>query len=61
MQWKREWLFVGELRNLIRCATANGVTFIYAISPGLDISYTSTKDLQALKNKLSQVGCEVKN
>ena len=29
--------------------------FVYAISPGLDMTYTSEKEINALKNKLQQV------
>jgi len=41
-------------------AKENGIRFIYAISPGLDIAYSSSKDVTALKRKLEQVnqlGC----
>ena len=35
--------------------------FYYALSPGLDMSYSNPKELQALKRKLEQVsqfGCD---
>ena len=48
-------MFLDELRDLIRGASDNGVTFVYAISPGLDIAYTNSKDVDALKQKLVQV------
>ncbi|CAF4938467.1 unnamed protein product, partial [Rotaria sp. Silwood2] len=38
-----------------------GIHFVYALSPGLDITYSSEKDLTALKLKfhqLSTIGCE---
>ena len=48
------------LTALIEAATASSVSFVYAISPGLDITYSSSKDVQLLKKKLEQVssfGC----
>ncbi|KAK7484918.1 hypothetical protein BaRGS_00023838 [Batillaria attramentaria] len=50
-----------NLTTLIESAHEKGVTFVYAISPGLDISFSSAKDVQALKRKLAQVaafGCQ---
>lgn len=44
-----------NLTGLIEAATENNVTFVYAISPGLDISFSSSKDVQCLKRKLEQV------
>lgn len=44
-----------HLSSLIMAAKENGMCFIYAISPGLDIVYSSTKDVLALKRKLEQV------
>jgi len=49
------------LTTLIDAAREAGVTFVYAISPGLDITYSSSKDVVCLKHKLEQVssfGCE---
>ncbi|KAL8621286.1 hypothetical protein ACOMHN_008111 [Nucella lapillus] len=49
------------LSSLIEGAHEKGVTFVYAISPGLDISFSSSKDVSALKRKLEQVatfGCK---
>lgn len=49
-----------NLTGLIEAATENNITFVYAISPGLDISFSSSKDVQCLKRKLEQVaafGC----
>ena len=37
------------------------VTFVYGISPGLDISYSQAKELELLKDKLDQLknaGCK---
>ncbi|KAI3382095.1 hypothetical protein SNEBB_006369 [Seison nebaliae] len=50
------------LRCLIdQCRDGNKVQFVYAISPGLDILYSSMDDLTTLTKKLQQVascGCE---
>lgn len=54
------FFFLEQLSGLIACAKANSVTFYYALSPGLDITYSSAKDLTFLKRKLEQVsqfGC----
>lgn len=50
-----------HLTSLIQAATENGVTFYYALSPGLDITYSSAKEVTSLKRKLEQVaqfGCK---
>lgn len=49
-----------HLTSLITSAKEHGITFYYAISPGLDITYSSAKEVTALKRKLEQVsqfGC----
>uniref|UniRef100_A0A8D2ZYB6 protein O-GlcNAcase n=1 Tax=Scophthalmus maximus TaxID=52904 RepID=A0A8D2ZYB6_SCOMX len=49
-----------QLMALISAAQQHNVDFIYAISPGLDITFSSTKEVAALKRKLDQVkefGC----
>lgn len=49
-----------HLTGLITSARENGVMFYYALSPGLDITYSNPKDIAALKRKLEQVsqfGC----
>jgi len=49
------------LTTLIDAAHDEGIVFVYAISPGLDITYSNSKDVTCLKNKLEQVasfGCE---
>ncbi|XP_064629897.1 protein O-GlcNAcase-like isoform X2 [Lineus longissimus] len=49
-----------HLTNLVEAAQENNVTFMYAISPGIDITFSSTKDVTSLKRKLEQVsqfGC----
>ncbi|CAF2104856.1 unnamed protein product [Rotaria magnacalcarata] len=50
-----------ELSQLIHIAKRYGIKFVYALSPGLDLIYSSDKDLRALKRKLDQgcyFGCE---
>ncbi|KAB0795141.1 hypothetical protein PPYR_11980 [Photinus pyralis] len=49
-----------HLTGLISAAKEHNVTFYYALSPGLDVTYSSTKEITALKRKLEQVaqfGC----
>lgn len=49
-----------HLQGLVSAAKATGIDFYYALSPGLDITYSSIKDTAALKRKLDQVsqfGC----
>lgn len=49
-----------HLQGLITAAKATGINFYYALSPGLDITYSSLKDTATLKRKLDQVsqfGC----
>ncbi|XP_054273322.1 protein O-GlcNAcase isoform X2 [Macrosteles quadrilineatus] len=49
-----------HLTGLISAARDNGIHFYYALSPGLDITYSSVKEVAALKRKLEQVsqfGC----
>ncbi|KAI9538130.1 hypothetical protein NQZ68_017863 [Dissostichus eleginoides] len=51
----------GQLRTLIKEAQSRGVTFVYALSPGQDIVFSSSCDLTLLKRKLRQVsdlGCQ---
>lgn len=45
-----------QLSQLIREARNRGVSFIYAIAPGLDITFSSSRDVGFLKRKLDQVG-----
>lgn len=50
-----------QLSSLISAAKEYGIRFYYAISPGLDIVYSSSKEVTCLKRKLEQVsqfGCE---
>ena len=44
-----------ELTQLIKETTSKGIHFIYAISPGLDITFSSKQDLNLLRKKLDQV------
>lgn len=49
-----------HLTGLIQAAKDQNITFYYALSPGLDITYSSQKEVAALKRKLEQVsqfGC----
>ncbi|XP_011495970.1 PREDICTED: protein O-GlcNAcase isoform X1 [Ceratosolen solmsi marchali] len=50
-----------HLTGLITAARESGITFYYALSPGLDITYSNVKEVTALKRKLEQVsqfGCQ---
>lgn len=44
-----------DLTQLIDNTTSKGVDFIYAISPGLDIIFSSKRELALLEKKLDQV------
>ncbi|GFY71708.1 protein O-GlcNAcase [Trichonephila inaurata madagascariensis] len=49
-----------HLTTLVQSAAENDVKFFYALSPGLDITYSNPKEIHALKRKLEQVcqfGC----
>lgn len=45
-----------QLIALISAAKQHNVEFIYAISPGLDLTFSNPKEVAALKRKLDQVG-----
>ncbi|XP_009305481.1 protein O-GlcNAcase isoform X1 [Danio rerio] len=50
-----------QLTTLISAAKEYGIEFIYAISPGLDITFSNQKEVSTLKRKLDQVthfGCK---
>ncbi|XP_068607035.1 protein O-GlcNAcase [Brachionichthys hirsutus] len=50
----------GQLIALISAAQRHGVDFVYAISPGLDVTFSNPREVAALKRKLDQVkdfGC----
>ena len=42
-----------EIKFLIDCAQNNNVKFIFAVSPGLDLSYGSPEDINAMIQKLT--------
>ncbi len=44
-----------HLQSLVALAEACDVDFYYAISPGLDITYSNSKEVACLKRKLDQV------
>lgn len=49
-----------HLTGLIQAAKDQNIMFYYALSPGLDITYSSSKEIATLKRKLEQVsqfGC----
>ena len=46
---------LSELSSLISEAKANQVAFHYAISPGIDILFSSERDVNCLKKKLQQM------
>ena len=51
---------LSDLENLIQTCHQKNLGFIYAISPGLDITYSSESDWDSLKNKINQIqqiGC----
>lgn len=54
------------LQSLINAAKEYKITFVYSLSPGLDITYSSDKEVQAIKDKFDQVFmliifCNLKN
>jgi protein O-GlcNAcase/histone acetyltransferase len=46
---------ISELSDLIKKARATGIEFIFALSPGLDITYSNDADLNAIKTKFGQI------
>jgi protein O-GlcNAcase/histone acetyltransferase len=42
------------LGTLIRASAEHNVTFIYAVSPGIDIRYSSDEEVQTLLNKFKR-------
>lgn len=63
LKHRAEWrlLYTSEeielLQSLIQAAKQQGVTFVYALSPGIDIVYSSEKEVKAIQDKLDQVRC----
>lgn len=55
--WRDPYLLeeADQLSQLIRQSSDRGVEFVYAIAPGLDITFSSERDVAALKQKLNQV------
>jgi hyaluronoglucosaminidase len=53
-QWRQPYPAdqLAVIKNLVDRATADHVTFTYALSPGLSICYSSTADIAALEAKL---------
>ena len=47
-----------HLTSLIKEASNHDVKFVYALSPGLDMTYSNAKELSCLKRKLEQVADE---
>ena len=47
------------LSQLIQECTNRGINFVYAIAPGLDITFSSPEDVKLLKRKLDQVNSSV--
>lgn len=45
-----------QLIALISAAKQHNILFIYAISPGLDITFSNPREVATLKKKLDQVG-----
>jgi hyaluronoglucosaminidase len=56
-QWRRPYPEpqLQALRGLVQDAARHGVTFVYSVSPGLDITYSSAADRAALEAKLAQL------
>lgn len=48
-------VFKEQLTTLISAAKEQEIEFIYAISPGLDITFSNQKEVLTLKRKLDQV------
>lgn len=46
---------LGRFRTLLDRARQDGINFVYSISPGLDITYSSAADRQALLAKVRQL------
>lgn len=55
--WRDPYLLdeANQLSQLIREASERGIDFVYAIAPGLDMTFSSEREVAALKQKLNQV------
>ncbi|VDK42751.1 unnamed protein product [Anisakis simplex] len=67
LKHRAEWrlLYTSEemdlLHSLIVSAKQQRITFVYSLSPGIDIVYSSEKDVKSIQEKLDQVrmlGCD---
>jgi len=56
-QWQQPYpaTRLADLRALVAAGAAAGVTFVYSVSPGLSITYSSASDRAALRAKLAQL------
>lgn len=50
-----------QLQSLITESADAGVLFIFALSPGLDVTFSSAKEIEILKKKVNQVGFSSQN
>lgn len=48
-------IYIAQLKALVHEAESRGLRFVYALSPGQDIVFSSSSDLTLLKRKLRQV------
>ena len=46
---------LSELKDLVQDCQQKDLDFIYALAPGLDITYSSESDWNSLKNKVEQI------
>ena len=44
-----------QLSHLIQQASSRGLMFVYAVAPGLDMTFSSSKEMELLWRKLDQV------
>ena len=51
---------VARLRAQVRLCASNGIEFMYAVAPGLDIVHSRPSDVAALTGKLQQVRAELR-
>lgn len=49
------YIYLDAIGKIIYAANDNSIDFVYAISPGLDVVFTSAADILFLKDKLKQV------
>ena len=47
--------FADDLKSLIRAATRENILFVYALSPGLDMTFSDVNEVVLLQEKLDQV------